>query len=297
MFPQRILVALETDQRVEYITASGWDRVYLLWMFRNFRSLPQNVLSPDDPAFGSKPFYAGSTFNRMTLKVATAALALVIAILAWHQLAAQPVTGSSSTQTAAAARRTDEPMVTASQPVTKEPPQKDLAPASVEPAANPVVTAQLTDTGGNPTGTTARVGTAASSSSFSQNFRSRRRSASSADPRPPAEAGLSSLSRDSGSRQSFSSGCGGIRRRSESGQSADRRPCPRCGCGRSCATVALRTLFRCRAASRTRDQYHHLFHLERSRRRQLPQPRRAFPITNAAIQFARTPATHGSSCA
>ncbi len=69
--------------------------------------------------------------------------------------------GSSSTQTAAAARRTDEPMVTASQPVTKEPPQKDLAPASVEPAANPVVTAQLTDTGGNPNGTTARVGTGA----------------------------------------------------------------------------------------------------------------------------------------
>jgi hypothetical protein len=46
LFPQRVLVALETDQRVEYITASGWDRVYLLWMFRNFRSLPQNVLSP-----------------------------------------------------------------------------------------------------------------------------------------------------------------------------------------------------------------------------------------------------------
>jgi TonB family protein len=218
LFPQRILVALETDQRVEYITASGWDRVYLLWMFRNFRSLPQNVLSPrqkqligslyrealthrsdelhgtavvgtvedfrpsslaalpfsakirkrvareeslpDVPALGSKPFYAGSTFNRMTLKVATAALVLVIGILAWHQLGAQPVAGSSSTQTAAAARRTDEPMVTASEPVTKEPPQKDLARASVEPAKNPVVTAQLTDTGGNPKGTTARVGTA-----------------------------------------------------------------------------------------------------------------------------------------
>ena len=219
MFPQRILVALETDQRVEYITASGWDRVYLLWMFRNFRSLPQNVLSPrqkqligslyreasthrsdelhgaavvgtvedfrpsslaalpfsakirkrvarkeslpDVRTLGSKPFYAGLTFNRMTLKVATAALVLVIAILAWHQLGAQPVAGSSSTQTAAAARRTDKPMVTASEPVTKEPPQKDLAPASVEPAANPAVTAQLTDTGSNPKGTTARVGTAA----------------------------------------------------------------------------------------------------------------------------------------
>jgi TonB family protein len=219
LFPQRILVALETDQRVEYIAASGWDRVYLLWMFRNFRSLSQNVLSPrqkqligslyreasthrsdelhgaavvgtvedfrpsslaalpfsakirkrvareeslpDVPTLGSKPFYAGSTFNRMTLRVATAALVLVIAILAWHQLGAQPVAGSSSTPTAAAARRTDEPMVTASEPVTKEPPQRDLAPASVEPAANPVVTAQLTDTGGSPKGTSARVRTAA----------------------------------------------------------------------------------------------------------------------------------------
>ena len=45
MFPQRVLVALETDHGVEYVTASGWDRVYLFWMFRNFRSLPQNVLS------------------------------------------------------------------------------------------------------------------------------------------------------------------------------------------------------------------------------------------------------------
>jgi TonB family protein len=204
---------------VEYVTASGWDRVYLLWMFRNFRSLPQNVLNPrqkhligslyregsnhrsdelqgeavvgtvedfrpsslptlpssakirkrvarekslpDVPTLGSKPFYAGLTINRITLKVATAALVLVIAILAWHQLGAQPVAGSSSTQTVAAARRTDEPMVTTSEAVTKELPQKDLAPASVEPAANPAVTAPLTDTGSNPKRTTAHVGTAA----------------------------------------------------------------------------------------------------------------------------------------
>jgi TonB family protein len=216
LFPQRVLVALETDQQVEYVTASGWDRVYLLWMFRNFRRLPQNVLSPrqkqligslyreaanrhsdelhgaavvgtvedfrpsspatlpsfakirkrvareeslpDVPTLGSKPFYARLTFNRITLKVASAALMLMIAILAWHQLGAQPVAGSSSTQTAVAARRTDEPMLTGS--ITKEPPQKDLAPASVEPAANLAVTAPLTDTGSNPEGIAA-VGTAA----------------------------------------------------------------------------------------------------------------------------------------
>ncbi len=219
MFPQRVLVALETDQGVEYVTASGWDRVYLLWMFRNFRSLPQNVLSPrqkqligslyraasnygpdevhgavavgtvedcrpsslaalpssvktrkrvareeslpDVPTVGSKPFYARSTLNRMTLKVATAALVLVIAILAWHQLGAQPVAGSSSTLTAAAARRTDEPLVIASEAGAKKVPQKDPIPASVESAANPAVAAPLTDTVSNPEVTTAHEGTAA----------------------------------------------------------------------------------------------------------------------------------------
>ena len=218
LFPQRVLVALETDQGVEYVTASGWDRVYLLWMFRNFRSLPQNVLSPrqkqligslyreasnygsdelhgavvvgtvedfrpsslatlpssvktrkrvareeslpEVPTLGSKPFYARLTLNRITLKVATAALVLVIAILAWHQLGAQPVAGSSSTQTAAAARRTDEPMATASEVMAKELPQKEPVPASVEPAANPAA-APLTDTVSNPEVTTAHVGTAA----------------------------------------------------------------------------------------------------------------------------------------
>jgi hypothetical protein len=45
LFSQRVLVALDTDQGVVYASASGWDRVYLLWTFRNFRSLPQNVLS------------------------------------------------------------------------------------------------------------------------------------------------------------------------------------------------------------------------------------------------------------
>jgi outer membrane biosynthesis protein TonB len=46
LFPKRILVALETPQGTVYTPASGWDRFYLLWTFRNFRSLPQNVLSP-----------------------------------------------------------------------------------------------------------------------------------------------------------------------------------------------------------------------------------------------------------
>jgi hypothetical protein len=160
LFSQRVLIALDTGQGVVYAPASGWDRVYLLWTFRNFRSLPQNVLSPrqqqligslyrgssnyrphelrhavvvgtveefrpsslatrsssfkagrlvpDAPAAksasfhvpGLTPFYARFA-NRVTLRVGTAALVVAIAILAWHQLGAEPVgrfnipTGSS----------------------------------------------------------------------------------------------------------------------------------------------------------------------------------------------------------
>ncbi len=46
LFSQPVLVALDTDQGVVYAPASGWDKVCLLWTFRNFRSLPQTVLSP-----------------------------------------------------------------------------------------------------------------------------------------------------------------------------------------------------------------------------------------------------------
>ena len=195
MFPQRILVALETDQGVKYVAASGWDRLYLLWMFRNFRSLPQNVLSArqkqligslyreafnyssdelhgavvvgtvedfrPSSSLGSKPFHARLTLNRMTLKVATTAVVLAIAILAWHQMRAQPVAGSSSTQTAAAARRTDEPVAIASAALARALPQNVPTPASVDPAANPAVAAPLTDTGNRKEVTTAHVGTAA----------------------------------------------------------------------------------------------------------------------------------------
>ena len=217
-------MALETDQGVEYVSASGWDRVYLIWMFRNFRSLPQNVLSPRQKQFvgslygeasnygphelhdavavgkvegfrpsslaplpffvktrkrvgtgesqpdattrGSKPLSAGwrLTFNRMTVRVATAAALLVIAILAWHQLGAQLVAGSSSTETAAA-RQTDRPQTTENIAVAKDFPQKDVAPkdagtANVEPAANPA-TIPAADITTMPAATTAHVGTPA----------------------------------------------------------------------------------------------------------------------------------------
>ena len=46
LFSQRVLVALDTGRGVIYAPASGWDRVYLMWTFRNFHSLPQTVLNP-----------------------------------------------------------------------------------------------------------------------------------------------------------------------------------------------------------------------------------------------------------
>lgn len=229
LFPQRILVALETDQGVEYVAASGWDRVYLLWMFRNFRSLPQNVLSPrqkqligslygeasnydshdlhgavvvgtvedfrpsslaplpspvkggkpvaheasqpEAPNLGSKPFYAGwrLTFNRMTLRIATAAAVVVIAALAWHQLGAQSVAGSASTEPAA--RSANASPVAASKAVTKELPEKEWpdkdltrkepAPASIEPATNAAIATPQTETARKPEATIAHVVTAA----------------------------------------------------------------------------------------------------------------------------------------
>ena len=218
MFSQRVLVALDTDQGVVYALASGWDRVYLLWTFRNFRSLPQNVLSPrqqqlmgslyreasnghphelyeagvvgtvedfrpsslailpsSDKAvklvadasgkksaiarvLGCQPSYARSTFNRMTLKVGTAAVVVAIAILAWHQWGGQLV--ADSTPTVAAVHPPDQPIA-----IAKVVPEKDLSPAIVEPAANPAAAVPspipLASANGKPETATAHVGTAA----------------------------------------------------------------------------------------------------------------------------------------
>ena len=152
MFSQPVLVAFENGESVVYGQASGWNQVYLWWTFRNFRSLPQNVLSPRQqqlmatlyrdasrqiPRELSDAFVMGTVedFNpsripslstsrkdrtpaaspprkpsadvavldrgqrlrtpfalgRMTLKIGAAALVAIIAILAWHQLGAEPL--------------------------------------------------------------------------------------------------------------------------------------------------------------------------------------------------------------
>jgi TonB family protein len=150
LFAQRFVVVLDTGEGVVYAPAAGWDRVYLLWTFRNFRSLPQAVLSPrqqrfmealyrdasshpanqlyDAPAVGriedfdpssisalpspvkKQPFFARFAFHRMTLKVGAGALVALIAILTWHQLGAQPISSSRLTQAVANPQSSNEPI-------------------------------------------------------------------------------------------------------------------------------------------------------------------------------------------
>ena len=185
LFSQRVLVALDTGHGVIYAPASGWDRVYLMWTFRNFHSLPQAVLNPrqqqligslyreaanhsapelyEAPVVGTvegfnpsslsalpssskarkldpggsaqvpaldqgQPFHARFALNRMTLRVGAAALVAIIAILAWRELGAQPISDSGLERTPAPARRSDDPIVIA----------KDLSPATTGPLSDSV---------------------------------------------------------------------------------------------------------------------------------------------------------------
>jgi outer membrane biosynthesis protein TonB len=46
LLAKRVFLAFDTGRGLVYAPASGWQRAYLLWTFRNFRSLPQKVLNP-----------------------------------------------------------------------------------------------------------------------------------------------------------------------------------------------------------------------------------------------------------
>ena len=46
MHSERVLLAFDTGRGLVYAQASGWQRAYLLWTFRNFRNLPNKVLHP-----------------------------------------------------------------------------------------------------------------------------------------------------------------------------------------------------------------------------------------------------------
>jgi Gram-negative bacterial TonB protein C-terminal len=189
LFAPRILVALDTGRGVIYARASSWDRVYLLWTFRNFHSLPQKVLNPrqqqligrlyreaanhsaeqlyDLPVIGtvedfnpsalpalpvspqdrkfmpgpsrkkspaprtlgpSQPFYVRLASHRMTLRVGAGVVAAIIAMVAWHQLGAQPVSDRVSTQTVASGAFGDQPELV----------KNNLSPASVPASSKSV---------------------------------------------------------------------------------------------------------------------------------------------------------------
>ena len=212
LISQRVLVALDTGRGVIYAPASGWDRVYLMWTFRNFRSLPQTVLNSRQqqligslyreaanhsapglheaavvgtvegfnpsslsalPSFSKarqldrggsaqvspldrgQPFQARFALNRISLRVGAAALVAIIAILAWRELGAQPISDSGLERIPPPVRRSDDPMVTkVSGPVTTGPPPDSVAslpsPAPIsnaspitQPPAGTIATAKM----------------------------------------------------------------------------------------------------------------------------------------------------------
>ena len=193
MFSQLVLVALDTGGGVIYAPASGWDRVYLMWIFRNFHSLPQTVLNPrqqrligslyrgaarhsaqelhDAAVVGTvedfnssslsalpnsskarklngrgsagvpaleqgQPFHARFALNRITLRVCAAALVAIIAILAWRELGAQPISDSGARSMTAAAPVSDEPSANAkdSGAAINQPPSNSVAVLTPSPA-------------------------------------------------------------------------------------------------------------------------------------------------------------------
>jgi TonB family protein len=161
LFAQRFLVVLDTNEGPVYAPAAGWDRVYLLWTFRNFRSLPQAVLSPrqrrfmaalyrdasshpanqlhDAPIVGriehfdalsisalpspdkKPPLFARFGFHRMTLKIGAGGLVALIAILTWRQLGAQPISNSRFTESVASPHSSNEPVSIVNEIAAKDP--------------------------------------------------------------------------------------------------------------------------------------------------------------------------------
>jgi TonB family protein len=160
LFAQRFLVVLDTNEGPVYASAAGWDRVFLLWTFRNFRSLPQAVLSPRQrrfmgalyrdalshpanqlygaPLIGriehfdassisalptpdkKPPLFARFAFHRMTLKIGAGALVALIAILTWRQLGAQPISSSRFSESVAVRHSSNEPVSNVNEVAVKD---------------------------------------------------------------------------------------------------------------------------------------------------------------------------------
>ncbi len=178
MFSHPVVVALDTGQNVVYVPATGWRQLYLLWTFRNFRSLPYKILNQRQQELmgwlyrearnarenladaavvgtveGFSPatlsatevsgprqpaFYARFVWNHTAFKAATGALVAVITVLTWYQLKAQPVARAASETTSVQRSVTARPSDEPS-PIAADAIAKDPLPAAIESVPNPVV--------------------------------------------------------------------------------------------------------------------------------------------------------------
>ncbi len=62
MISERVFLAFDTGRGLAYVQASGWQRAYLLWTFRNFRGLPHKILNARQRELVEK-LYPTASFN------------------------------------------------------------------------------------------------------------------------------------------------------------------------------------------------------------------------------------------
>lgn len=61
MQSQRVFLAFDTGRGLAYVQASGWQRTYLLWTFRNFRGVPYKILNARQRKLVESLYSAGSS--------------------------------------------------------------------------------------------------------------------------------------------------------------------------------------------------------------------------------------------
>jgi len=62
LISERVFLAFDTGRGLAYVQASGWQRAYLLWTFRNFRGLPHKILNARQRELVEK-LYPTASFN------------------------------------------------------------------------------------------------------------------------------------------------------------------------------------------------------------------------------------------
>jgi hypothetical protein len=71
LISERVFLAFDTGRGLAYVQASGWQRAYLLWTFRNFRGLPHKILNTRQRELVETLYGAASTNLTHTLDEAT----------------------------------------------------------------------------------------------------------------------------------------------------------------------------------------------------------------------------------